>query len=94
MSKKLLTDTLVPWLKTELTKMLNTEKAPEQEIRNNAAREIRERAATLYNPGFELSQIHHAMRQIDQAKMQSLLQKIADLLSPGTAGEPLDLLWR
>jgi hypothetical protein len=86
--------TLVPWLKTELTKMLNTEKAPEQEIRNNAAREIRERAATLYNPGFELSQIHHAMSQIDQEKMRLLLQEIADLLSPGTAGEPVDLLWR
>jgi hypothetical protein len=86
--------TLVPWLKTELAKMLKTDKAPEQELRDNAARELRERAATLYSPGFELSQIHHAMRQIDQAKMQSLLQEIADLLSPGTAGEPLDLLWR
>ena len=84
--------TLVPWLKTELTKMLNAEKAPEQEIRDNAARELRERASTLYGTGFEVSQINQAMRQIDHEKMGPLLQEIADLLSPGTAGEPLDLL--
>jgi hypothetical protein len=86
--------TLVPWLKTELTDMLNTEKAPEQEIRDRAARELRERAESLYNPGFELSRIHHEMCQIDHEKMRPLLQEIANLLSPGTTGEPIDLLWR
>jgi hypothetical protein len=85
--------TLVPWLKTELTKLLNTEKAPEQEIRDNAARKLRERSESLYNLGFELSRIHHAMYQIDHEKMRPLLQEIANLLSPGTAGEPIDPLW-
>ena len=36
--------TLVPWLKTELANMLNTRKAPEQEIRDRAARETQENA--------------------------------------------------
>jgi len=78
-------------LKVELAKRLNTENAPEQEMRDDAARELRERAATLYKSGFRLSRIHSAMAEIDQEKMQALLQDIADLLSPGTAGEPLNL---
>ena len=78
-------------LKAELAKRLNTENAPEQEMRDDAARELRERAATLYKSGFRLSRIHSAMAEIDQEKMQALLQDIADLLSPGTAGEPLNL---
>jgi hypothetical protein len=67
---------LVTWLKAELTKMLDTEKAPEQEIRDNAARGLRRHAETLYGAKFDLSQIHSAMRQIDQAKMRPLLQEI------------------
>jgi hypothetical protein len=80
-------------LKAELAKTLNAENAPEQEMRDDAARELRRHAATLYRPKFELSRIHHAMHQIDQAKMRPLLQEIADLLSPGTVGESIDLLW-
>jgi hypothetical protein len=39
-------------LKEELAKRLNTENAPEQEMRDDAARELRERAASLYKSGF------------------------------------------
>jgi hypothetical protein len=80
-------------LKAELAKRLNAENAPEQEMRDNAARELRRHAETLYRPKFESSRIHHAMHQIDQAQMRLLLQEIADLLSPGTVGESIDLLW-
>lgn len=82
---------LVPWLRTELAKRLNGENAPDQEIRDGAARELRRKAETLYRREFELSRINHAMGQIDPAKLQPLLHEIADLLSPGTAGEPVDL---
>jgi hypothetical protein len=80
-------------LKAELAKRLNAENTPEQEMRDDAARELRRHAETLYRPKFELSRIHQAMHQIDQAKMRPLLQEIADLLSPGTVGESIDLLW-
>jgi hypothetical protein len=79
---------LVVWLKAELAKRLNTQEAPEQEMRDDAARELRRHAATLDSLELESSRIHQAMCQIDQTKMQPLLQEIADLLSPNTAGEP------
>ena len=68
---------------------LNTENAPEQEMRDDAARELRERAATLYTSEFRWSRIHSAMGGIDQEKRRALLQEIADLLSPGSAGESM-----
>jgi hypothetical protein len=80
-------------LRAELAKRLNAENAPTQERRDDAARELRRHAETLHKPKFELSRIHHAMHQIDQVKMRLLLQEIANLLSPGTVGESIDLLW-
>jgi hypothetical protein len=82
---------LVPWLRTELAKRLNGQKAPDQELRDRAARELRRKAATIHRREFEFSRINHAMGQIDPAKLRPLLNEIADLLSPGTAGEPVDL---
>jgi hypothetical protein len=80
------------WLKTELAKRLKAENVPEQEMRDDAARDLRRTAETLYRSEIRLSRIHAAMREVDHKKMRVLLQEIADLLSPGTAGEPLNLL--
>ena len=82
---------LIAWLKAELESRLNTQEAPVQEMRDAAARELRRHAVTSYRPEFKLSRIHQAMRQIDQTKMQPLLQEIADLLSPDTGGEPINV---
>jgi hypothetical protein len=82
---------LVPWLRTELAKGLRGQEAPDQELRDRAARGLREKAETLYRRELELSRINHAMGQIDPAKLRPLLHEIANLLSPGTAGEPVDL---
>jgi hypothetical protein len=82
---------LVPWLKAELAKRLAGQEAPDQEIRDRAARELRRQAATIHRKEFELSRINRAMAQIDPAKLRPLLNEVADLVSPGTAKEPIDL---
>ena len=78
-------------LKTAISARLAEENAPNQEIRDRAAREIRRRAATLYREGHWSSRIENAMRQADHEELRSLLEDIANLLSPDTANEPVDL---
>jgi hypothetical protein len=80
---------LVPWLKSEVTKRLNDESAPEQEIRDRAARQLREQAASLRPREFELNRVRHAMNQIERAKVRVLLTEMADILSHRTAAEPI-----
>jgi hypothetical protein len=76
-----------PRLKATITAALDTDRAPDQELRDRAAREIRRRAKTLYRQGHWSSRIENAMSQIDTAKIGPLLIEIADLLSPTTAGD-------
>ena len=63
--------------------------APDQTIRDRAAREIRERAETLDRDGYRFSGIERSMSQVDDTKLQPLLGEIANRLSPGTANEPI-----
>jgi len=73
---------LVPWLKAELAERLAKQEAPDQEMRDRAAQELRYQAKTIRRREFELSRINHAMAQIDPAKLRPLLNEVADLLSP------------
>lgn len=83
-------DEQVEYLKQKLTEYLGSPHAPEQDIRDRAARQIRERAATLYREGhWWSSQIEHAMSQLDEAVLRPLLEDIANTLSPGTANESI-----
>lgn len=63
--------------------------APDQAIRDRAAREIRQRAATLDRDGYRFSGIERIMSQVDVTKLRPLLGEIANRLSPGTANEPV-----
>ena len=65
--------------------------APNQAIRDRAAREIRECAETLYRDGHRSSRIERSMNQVDATNLRPLLWEIANRLSPGTANEPLHL---
>jgi len=77
-------------LMAAISKRLAEEKAPDQETRYRTAREIRQRAATLYRQGGS-SRIENAMSQVDHEKLSPLLEGIANLLSPETANEPVNL---
>lgn len=78
-------------LKAAILKRLAEEKTPDQKIRDRAAREIRQRAATLYRQGHGYSHIENAMSRVDHEKLSPLLEGIANLLSPETANEPVNV---
>jgi len=78
---------LVPGLKSEVAKKLNEPDTPKQEVRDRAARQLREQAASLRPREFELDTVLHAMNQIERGKVHVLLTEMADILSPGTATE-------
>ncbi len=71
-------------LKATISKRLEEEGAPTQEIRDRAARDIRRRSATLYRETHGVSHIENAMSQVDHEKLRSLLEDIANLLFPET----------
>lgn len=68
-------------LKASISAYLEGEIAPSQEIRDRTAREIRQRAATLYGEKYSPSIIASAMSSANHEKLKSLLKDIADILS-------------
>jgi hypothetical protein len=80
-----------PRLRAALAASLGEKDAPNQELRDHAARNIRRGAQTLHRPDHWSSRIENAMARVDHAKLQALLQSLADVLSPSTADEPATL---
>ena len=74
-------DSQVSELRTGIADHLSGSSAPTQEIRDRAARDIFERATTLYRQGDWTSSIERAIGQADHEKIRSLLEEIAGLLS-------------
>ena len=74
-------------LKAEIGKRLAAGELPDQNVRDRAAIEIRARAATLYRNGHWGSSIDGGIAQADHAKLKPLLEELADLISPDTAGQ-------
>ena len=70
-------------LRSEISARLSGGTAPEQEIRNRAAKEILQRAKSLYRQGHLSSRIEMAIAQSDHEKLGHLMQEIAGVLSPG-----------
>lgn len=73
---------------TSLEAHLSGESAPEQDILDRAAREIRERAATLSRAG-HCSSIEMGIAPADHGKLRPLLEDIAQRLSPASAHQAL-----
>ncbi len=78
-------------LKESLTKWLEKTTTFDEEQRNKIARKIRVTAATLYREEHWSSGIEGAMRAQDHDKVKSLLEDIANIVSPGTASEPVSV---
>lgn len=76
-------------LKQAVSRHLVGDNAPDQEYCDNAARELRSKAATLDRQEFRHSGIEHVMHRTDHARVAPLLNEIADILSPDTASEPV-----
>lgn len=82
-------DVAAEQLKANMVERLETS-VFEEEQRNEIARKIRVTAATLYREE-HWSSIEGAMRAQDHDKVKSLLEDIANILSPNTANEPVDV---
>jgi truncated hemoglobin YjbI len=72
-------------LKKEISNRQNSKDAVGQEICDIAARNIRDKAATLYQQGYSHSRIDNVMHSIDHEQLAPLLNEIADILSPPVA---------
>ena len=80
-------DGAIPRVKAEMAKCVAAGELPDQSATDHAALEIRGRAQTLYREGHWGSAIEREMAQLDHAKLQPLLEELADLISPGTKGQ-------
>src|SRR3546814_10551617 len=69
----------VTGLTAEITARVTADGLPDQEVRDHAAREIRGRAASLYRAGHWSSAIEDGMAQLDEGRLQTLLEEIAAL---------------
>jgi hypothetical protein len=77
-------------LKAGLQKALEEDEAPDQKLRDRAARELRRRSVSLFNQDrFTVAVIEQVMNRVDRESLGSLLREIANLLSPDTADEPI-----
>jgi hypothetical protein len=78
---------LVDWLKASIQKALSGELAPDQTLRDHAARGMREEGARLGVREFEIDRLKNALSQVDQKRVLVLLTEIANTLSHKTADE-------
>lgn len=81
------TDVAIVKLKADIAKRLAAGGLLDVEVRDRAAREIRGRAATLWREGHLSSSIEAGVAQADHTKLRPLLEDLADLISPATAGQ-------
>lgn len=75
--------------KQQITTRFSQDSAISQEIRDKAARGIRRKAASLYRGGFETRSVEYHMNRLDQNLLRDSLVETANILSPGTADEPV-----
>jgi hypothetical protein len=76
-------------LKAELTNRLQSAEAPSQELRDRAARNLREKAEEIRERELELDLVERILADNDRLRTQTLLRDVANILSPRTAEEPI-----
>lgn len=74
-------------LKGQLTAKLAQPNMPGQELRDQTARHLRDKASRLRARDFEIDQINRALTHGDVAATRTLIEEVAAILSPGTVGE-------
>jgi hypothetical protein len=80
---------LVNWLRVSIQERLGNELAPDQTLRDRAARGMRKEGASLRLREFQTDRMLDALSQIDPARVQGFLSEVANILSPKTANEPV-----
>lgn len=77
-------------LKAEISKRMAEGRLPDKEGRDHSALRIRGRAHALDDGDHGPFEIEYRMAGADRSKLQPLLEQIADIISPDTAGEADD----
>jgi hypothetical protein len=80
----------VAWLKAQVPKVL-AKASPDQNNVDDAARRLRTTAASFRRHSFPRSRLEAVMQRVDTAKMQKLFGELADMISPGTASEEVEI---
>ena len=75
-------------LKAQIKHILSQPDIPDKKTMDEAARAVRRTAATLRSGGLCYSEIEDQMLKVDNARAQSLLNEVANLISPKKADEP------
>ncbi len=78
-----------PLLRTLVLQHLESNDAPNREIRDAAARDLRENAETVHTRDYAASELEAAIGAVDRKLLRALLHEVANILSPDTAGEPI-----
>jgi predicted DNA-binding protein YlxM (UPF0122 family) len=81
---------LITWLKSEIVKRLADGNPLDAELLDRTASNLRRMAISFRRREFEFNSINREMGEINPGKLRELLTEIADLLSPGTAGERVE----
>ena len=76
-------------LKKQLKAALALSNAPSQTLRDRAARDLREKALAVRDRELEFNSVARVLAKNDRKSTQKLLREIANILSPGTAKEPV-----
>lgn len=77
-------------LKNDLEARLEKDDAPLQQIRDASARNLRRSAEAIREREFEMDLVKRIITSNDREKTQKLLNDLANILSPDTAGEPIN----
>jgi hypothetical protein len=80
----------VGWLKGQLPKAIG-KASMNQGVVDNAARELRTKAASFRRRDFSTSRLEAVMQEVDTTKMRKLFPEVANLISPGTANEDVKI---
>jgi hypothetical protein len=80
----------VAWLNAEVPKVF-AKASLDQNVVDDAARLLRTTAASFRRRDFPTSRIERVMQGVDTAKMKKLLNDVANMISPGTASEKVEI---
>lgn len=80
-------------LRARLTAALAESGSPNQEIRDAAGRSLREAAHDIYQREFEINRVRHLLSRGDGDATRQLVIDLANILSPETKDEPVQLVF-
>jgi len=80
-------------LKDDLVDQISKPDAPDQKMRDQAARGLRELALNIRQHDYEMDLVKRILASNDRRKTRKILRDVAYILSPATVYEPVQINW-